>query len=102
MSQVIFYLIVGHFIADQQSDFVAKHKSRLCSLPMIPWYYVMAGHCAGHAAVVAFVTGNPVLGVLELLAHFVIDCVKCENWISIHVDQFLHVACKFLWWYLCS
>ena len=93
------WLVLGHFVADYslQSDFIAKYKARSQSLPAVPWFYVMAGHCATHASAVALLTGSPVLALLEFCCHFVIDYAKCEGQTTIHTDQFLHVVCKLMW-----
>lgn len=99
MLSVLFWLLVGHFVADYplQTDFVAKHKSRRNSLAAVPWYYVLTGHAATHAAAVALATGLPTLGAVEFVAHWLIDWGKCEGRTGIHADQALHVACKLLW-----
>lgn len=99
---VLFWLVVGHFIADYplQTDFVAKFKSRSASLAAVPWYYVMTGHAATHAAAVALATGNIWLGLAEFVAHWLIDAAKCEGWTSIHTDQALHIVCKSAWWWI--
>lgn len=50
MFQVLWHLIVGHFVADYtlQPDFIARHKSRFNSLDAVPWYYVMLSHAMTH------------------------------------------------------
>lgn len=95
----LWWLLVGHFVADYplQTDFIAQRKSRLNSIRAVPWYYVLTGHAATHAAAVGLVTGSPLLSAFELAAHWLIDAAKCEGWTSIHVDQALHVACKIAW-----
>lgn len=95
----LLWLILGHLVADYplQTDFVAKYKNRHCSLAAVPWYYVLAGHAATHAAAVGIITGSPLLALLELVAHAVIDATKCEGWTTIHTDQFLHLVCKVAW-----
>ena len=99
---LLIYLILGHFVADItfQSDFMAKFKHRINSIPQIPWYYVMTGHCATHAMCVALLIGNIFLGLAEFIAHFIIDTVKCEGYTNIHVDQFLHLFCKIVYAFL--
>lgn len=96
---VFFYLVLGHFITDYifQSDFVAKHKSRKNNLADVPWYYIMFSHAAAHAATVITITGNPWLGLAELLVHYAIDVGKCESYFNIHIDQALHILCKLIW-----
>ncbi len=96
---LFFLLVLGHFVADYplQTDFVAKFKCRKNSLEAVPWFYVMAGHAATHALVVVVLTGSPLLGLCELVAHYLIDVAKCESWTGIHTDQLFHVACKAVW-----
>jgi hypothetical protein len=99
MLSTFWWLVVGHFVADYplQTDFVAKFKARAASLAAVPWYYVLSGHAATHAAAVGLVTGSPPLAALEFAAHWLIDWAKCEGKTGIHADQLLHVACKALW-----
>ena len=105
-------LIVSHTIMDYwaQSDSLAKMKNRnrdssaFCppgQKPQAVWPYALSAHAIMHGTGVAYVTGSPVLGVLEAGAHWIIDFGKCENWYGMHLDQFLHIACKALWIYIC-
>ena len=107
---LLFWLLVGHAVADYplQSDFIAKAKNRHNPMGFIPagqtpqvhWPFVLCAHAATHAGAVALVTGSVFLGVLEFVAHTIIDFAKCENWTSIYSDQALHVGCKLLWIWL--
>lgn len=91
-------LVLGHFIADYvfQTDFIAKFKCPNSNGP-IPWYYVMTAHVATHTVAVYLITGSLFLGVLEFVAHYITDVLKCLGVINIHTDQFIHIACKILW-----
>ena len=100
---ILFYLICLHFICDYplQGDTVAREKNRHSPSELqkyVPWYYWLFSHAAMHALAVVFVTNNLILGILELIAHWIIDYGKCEKWYDIHVDQALHIGCKILWW----
>lgn len=107
---LIFWLFAGHFVSDYplQSDWMAKAKNRHNPLAYIParqtpqliWPWVLTAHCATHAAAVALVTNNPLLGLCEFVAHVVIDVLKCENVTGIHTDQALHLLCKLAWAYV--
>jgi hypothetical protein len=46
---------------------------------------------------VAVLTGIPVLGLAEMLAHGLIDFGKCRFGYKLIVDQALHWACKIIW-----
>ena len=97
-------LAIGHAVADYplQGSFLAKAKNRHSdisnyfggSTPSGVWLHAMTAHALIHAGAVWFITGSAVLAVIELAAHWVIDCVKCEEWIGFNTDQLLHYACK--------
>lgn len=109
MIATIFYLILGHFVADYalQSDWMAKHKNHNRPVdpasippgqtPQLVWPWVLTAHAATHAAAVAVVTGSFWLALAELVVHWVIDYGKCSNWYGIHQDQGLHIIFKVLW-----
>jgi hypothetical protein len=50
-----------------------------------------------HGAFVSLATGSILLGILETMAHAIIDFGKCEGYYHIVTDQILHVECKVLW-----
>lgn len=102
---LVFWFLVGHAVADfwAQSDSVAKMKNRHRDpaqfappgqKPQAMWAYALTAHALMHGAAVVLVTGSLALGVVETVAHWMIDFGKCENWYGIHVDQSLHLACK--------
>ena len=103
---LIFMLLAGHAIADfcLQNDFVARFKSRKTELPPgLPrgtWFWVLGSHSLTHGLVVFLVTRSMWLGIMETVAHWVIDFGKCEGWCGFHLDQALHVLCKFAWAYI--
>jgi hypothetical protein len=94
-------LVMGfaHFLCDYplQTDKVALGKCPGSDVVGVPWRYWMAGHCGTHALAVALITGVPLLGAAEFIAHFVIDTLKCKKAISLDTDQSLHLICKVLW-----
>jgi hypothetical protein len=98
---VLWMLLVGHAVADYplQSDSMAIGKNKRLNLAYreVPWYYWMASHALVHGGAVTIMTGSVYLGFAECLLHFVIDVLKCEKITTIHIDQFLHVACKVVW-----
>jgi hypothetical protein len=92
-------LLVGHALADYplQGDFLSKAKNRFAPVVGVPWYQALGAHSLIHAGVVGLVTGSLVLGMLEFVAHSIIDDTKCRGGISYDVDQVLHVLCKLAW-----
>lgn len=107
---MIFLLIIGHAVADYplQIDAMAKGKNRnrpldVSKIPpgQIPittvWLYWLSAHALTHAGAVFLVTGNVFIAFLEFVCHWIIDFLKCDNYINIHQDQALHIGCKILW-----
>ncbi len=99
---LLFALLIGHAIADYplQGDFLAVHKNRHVSRrgsPMFPeklWVHCLLAHSLIHAGFVWLITGRVVFALAELVLHFVLDFMKCENWTSYNTDQMLHALCK--------
>jgi hypothetical protein len=109
---LLFWLIVGHVFMDYwaQSDALAQMKNRnrintrllFNGKPQVAWPYALTAHALMHGAAVAYLTQNVGLGLAETVAHWLIDFFKCEGWYGIHLDQALHLACKLLWFGICT
>jgi len=107
---LLFQFLVGHTFGDYvfQRDMMAKSKSRHAAIfktagPGFPaWYYWMGAHSLVHGGTVFLISGSLLLGVIETVLHFIIDFIKCEHWINLHVDQTLHVLCKLAYVFLIS
>lgn len=100
---LFFALLIGHALADYplQGDFLALHKDRhykdtARALPPGIWVHCLLNHSLIHAGFVWLITGNVVLGLLELVLHATIDFIKCEKLTGFHLDQMLHIATKAL------
>lgn len=61
------------------------------------WMYWLWSHGCLQGIGVWIVTGIPLLGLMEAVAHSIIDHFKCENVYGLHVDQALHFICKLTW-----
>jgi hypothetical protein len=107
---MFFYLLAGHALADfaLQGDAMAACKCRKSSHPAavgVPWYYWLTSHTLLHGGIVAAVVRAygyeqhvaVGFGIAEAVVHWIIDYAKCARLFGIHVDQFLHVACKAVW-----
>lgn len=103
MSEQLFWLLVGHGIADYplQGDFLARGKNHRLPLPGVPWQQCLLWHAAIHAGAVALVTRSVGFGCAEFVAHVAIDYGKCDGWYGFHSDQAIHVLCKVVWAGLC-
>lgn len=97
--EVLFLLIVGHFLADYplQGDFISKAKNPMNPVTGVPWMWPMVAHCTIHSAFVYVITGNWILAVGEFIMHFYIDVKKCYFHIDFNEDQVLHIICKIVW-----
>lgn len=96
-------LLIGHALADfaLQSDAMAKGKNRHNkSVPplgqkYVPcWTYWLTAHALIHGGVVWLVTDSLSLAVFEIVFHWVVDFLKCENLTNPHVDQIFHLGSK--------
>ena len=96
MIGMLILLLLGHALADYplQGDFLAKAKNHTAPIPGVPWWQAMAAHCAIHAGFVFAITQSPALAVVEFVAHFATDRLKCAGRIGFNTDQAIHVACK--------
>ncbi len=96
---MLFLLLAGHALADYplQGDFLAKAKNRAMPIPGVPFYQALGAHAMIHGGFVAVITGIWWLGLLEAVAHALIDDAKCTGKIGFNTDQALHVACKVVW-----
>ncbi len=102
MYDIFFLLLAAHFLLDLvlQPPAMANGKNRHhrihneASEGFPPWPYWMTGHAMGHGAAVLLITGDLLLGVVEVALHWVIDFMKCEGRINFHTDQALHYVCK--------
>ena len=113
------YLIVAHFLCDYplQGNYMAMAKNRhlydkepfkgdepfedkydgFSVQRWKEWFWVLSGHAIIHGGAVALITGIWWLGVLETIAHWLIDDAKCGGKLSYNQDQVLHIACKVVW-----
>lgn len=98
---VFFLLVFCHFLADYplQGQWLAETKSRHHSLGSknYLWLHSLVAHSFIHAGFVGLITNNIFLALFELVAHFIIDFLKCEGLINLHQDQALHITCKLAW-----
>lgn len=104
MIQILFYLIVAHFLCDfaLQSETMAIEKNPKSGTALqkaVPWYWWLSSHAFIHGGAVAVVTNNVWLGLFEVAAHWCIDLGKVHGKYSIAIDQALHLFLKFI--YVC-
>jgi hypothetical protein len=109
--ELLFVLFLGHCVADYalQSQEMGRGKNRNRQdhsnippgqKPAVVWPMWLTAHAGTHALAVYLITGLWIVAVLELIAHWVIDFLKCDNKLNVYQDQALHLACKALWVFL--
>ncbi len=111
MIEMFLQLMIGHALADfaLQNPDMARLKNRHNKPINVPpgqkivpcWHYFLTSHALIHGGFVWMFTGYLYFAIAEIVAHWLIDFAKCENWTNPHIDQFLHVVCKVLWVVIC-
>jgi hypothetical protein len=100
-AKVMFLLVASHVLGDfsLQTDTMAMGKDRHHdpALHGVDWWYWLTSHALIQGLGVAIVTQSVWLGMAETVAHWLIDFGKVEKRYGIHVDQALHIVCKFVW-----
>lgn len=95
-------LLGAHWFFDYagQGDFMAKAKNLTAPIPGVPWRQVLIAHAGIHGAAAALITGLWWVFVLEYVTHYATDELKCRGQISYSADQAIHIASKFVWFFL--
>jgi len=88
---LLLLLLAAHWVCDYplQGDFLANAKA---SGPLR--VYHLTAHTGIHGGAVALVTGSLALGLVEWVAHAVIDELKVRKTTTFAIDQALHIVCK--------
>lgn len=102
MVENLFMLLFGHALADfvlqpeamgygkNRNDKIHDKKNSLFPV----WWYWLTAHALVHGGVVYLVSNSLILGLVETALHWLTDFSKCENWISVHQDQGIHIGSK--------
>ena len=95
---LLILLLLGHFVADYplQGDKMAVEKCPGKDVTL-DWRWWLTAHAGTHGFFVALLTGIPLLGVAEMIAHSLIDYGKCRLGYKLLVDQVLHLSFKLIW-----
>ena len=60
------------------------------------WGWWLSAHAATHGLAVALLTGIPVLGLMEMFLHAIIDWAKIRFRLTLLQDQSLHLFFKLI------
>ncbi len=92
-------LLGAHWFFDYagQGDFMAKAKNPTAPIDGVPWRHVLIAHAGIHGAAAALITGLWWIFLLEYVAHYGIDELKCRGGITFAEDQGAHIVCKLAW-----
>lgn len=96
---LLFLLLFAHALADYplQGDFLSQAKNRNTPIGKVFWPHALGAHAMIHGGFVLLLTGSIWLAIAEVIVHAATDWAKCEQEISLNVDQAIHIACKVLW-----
>lgn len=96
---LLFLLVVAHFLADYplQGPFLSEAKNRNTAVGKVFWPHALAAHSFIHGGFVFLLTSSIWLAFAEIVIHSAIDWLKCENRITLNMDQAIHIGCKVLW-----
>ena len=96
---LLFALVFAHALADYplQGEFLSQAKNRNTPIGKMFWLHALPAHAIIHGGFVLMLTGSVWLGIAETVIHGFTDWLKCENKISLHVDQAIHLICKLVW-----
>lgn len=93
--KTFFLLMCAHALCDFQLQNGAMHDRKRPGRKH--WYYWMAAHALISGGAVYVVTQSFFLGVMETVAHWLIDYAKAKDHLGWHSDQFLHVSFRILY-----
>jgi hypothetical protein len=98
----LIFLLAAHALADYplQGDFLANAKNRMKPIPGVPWRQALGAHALIHAGLVTLITGYWQIGVAEFFIHAYTDDAKCRGRLTFNQDQAIHIACKFIWFFI--
>jgi len=102
--EALFLMVFLHCLGDfaLQSESMAKGKNRHNKCTFVPegqkfkkcWPYWLLSHAFIQGGLIYIFTGNLIISLTEVLLHFVIDFIKCENITNPHHDQVFHLFCR--------
>lgn len=93
---LFFAFAIGHALADfpLQGEYLAREKVRQDADSLQSWAIALSAHALIHGGAVWIISGSPLIGTLELVAHGLIDWRKGEGKFGLMTDQLLHLGCK--------
>jgi hypothetical protein len=94
---LLILLVWGHVIADYplQGDFLAKGKDPEGPFKdFFPWTQALFAHSMIQAGFVFLFTGSVQCFLMELIGHAWTDYAKTQKWISLNIDQSIHIGMK--------
>ena len=98
---ILILLFMAHFVCDFtfQNDRMAVEKVKGKDITL-NWRWWLFAHCSTHGLAVILITSSALLGICELISHWIIDYLKGKRFYSLFVDQFLHILCKLIWFFI--
>lgn len=100
---MLILLVFFHFLADYplQGPYLSESKNHLNPLGQNGvWKHSLFAHSFIHAGFVFIVTGSLQCFLMELVVHAWTDYGKCQGWLTLNMDQSIHIGIKVLYVFL--
>lgn len=105
--EILFVLLFLHFLADfsLQSEAMAKGKNRHFRSEYIlkgeknkiTWFYWLTAHTFIQGGLIFIFFPIIWIALIEVVFHFLLDFLKCDNVTNPHIDQGLHVLLRIIY-----
>ena len=63
----------------------------------LTWYYWLSAHALIQGGLIYIIFGNLWIFIMEIIAHFTMDFIKCSGKTNIHQDQVMHISLRVLY-----
>jgi hypothetical protein len=93
-------LIGAHFLCDYplQGEYLSQAKNRHTPVGGNGvWLHGLTAHASIQGFGVLLVTQSVLLAVAETVVHWITDFIRCDNRITYHQDQAIHLSFRLLW-----
>ena len=107
-AEILFVLLFLHALGDfaLQSEAMAKGKNRHIKNPTyIPpgqkfketWFYWLIAHALIQGGLIYLFFPVLLIALIEVISHFIVDYLKCENITNLHHDQLIHFILRIIY-----
>lgn len=105
--EILFMMLFLHALGDfaLQSESMAKGKNKHLKPEYIPegqkykitWFYWLSAHAFIQGGLIFIFFPVVWIAITEVIFHFVLDFLKCENITNPHIDQISHILLRIIY-----